>query len=104
MIGQPAAGVSVNCAEQRLQSIEKSDHPNSRAEHLEVLWDEPDPQPFPSARQNQRSEQQNGVAPQSEEVGNLAGDAHSEKIPGSNLQHPEKSRSQTPGRPDCRWN
>ena len=45
-VGQPAAGIGVKRAEQRLQRVEQPDNQNPRAERLEIFRREAKPEPF----------------------------------------------------------
>src|SRR3989442_6430167 len=63
-VGQPAAGIGVKRAQQRLQRVEQSDDQNARAESFEILRRESKPEPFAGERQYQRPKQQRGVSSQ----------------------------------------
>ena len=76
MIGEPAAGIGVNRAEQSLQRIEQADDQNAAAERLDIFGREAEPEFFAGAGQQERDEQQRGVAPEREEFGNIFPAAH----------------------------
>jgi len=62
-IDEHAAGIRVDGAEQRAERIEKADDENARAERLEIFRQEPHPDFFTRADDDDGREQQHEIAP-----------------------------------------
>src|SRR2546421_6063445 len=71
-----SAGVGVNCAEQCAKRVVKTNNENTRSECLEKFRDEPHPEFFASADDENGEEKNDEIALKPEKVGELARCVH----------------------------
>ena len=76
VVGEPAARIGIDRAEQSLQRIEQADDQHASAKSFEILGREAEPETFAGSGQHERHEQQHDVASQGEEVGAAAPVVH----------------------------
>jgi hypothetical protein len=63
-----AAGICVNSSEQSPERVEQADNENARAEHLQIFWDETNPEFFAGADREDGEQQNHEVAFESEKL------------------------------------